>query len=133
MNNILLKIKIFKNFEGNKLAFIDTLKIIFMFVVTLMTWLPFRSNNFETTLSILKSFFQLNFSINLSDLKLAFILLIILLAIDLPAYVLRSHYYLKKLPKFVLYMLVICLTIFGTLINLFISSSVNKPFIYFQF
>ena len=70
---------------------------------------------------------------NLSDLKLVFILFVVLLAIDLPAYVLRSHYYLKRLPKPVFYILITCLTIFGSVVNLFISSSPNKPFIYFQF
>ena len=133
VNNILLKIKIFNNFNRDKLAFINILKTIFTFVIILITWLPFRSNNFEITLSILKSFFQLNFIMNLSDLKLVFILFVVLLAIDLPAYVLRSHYYLKRLPKPVFYILITCLTIFGSVVNLFISSSPNKPFIYFQF
>ncbi len=133
VNNILLKIKIVNHFGRGNIVFYNILKVIFTFVIILITWLPFRSSNIEITLLVLKSLLKFNFIINFFDLKLVFTLFIILLAIDLPAYVLRSHYYLKRLPKSVFYILITCVTLFGTVINLFISSSVNKPFIYFQF
>ncbi len=133
INNILLKVPKLNFSIRKKFNIINFLKIFFTFILILITWLPFRSNNYDITLSILESLFQFNFVVNMADLRLAFTFLIIFLIIDVPAYILKSHYYLKRLPKIIFYVLIISISIFGTLINLFINSTVNKPFIYFQF
>jgi len=133
VNNIALKVVKINYFFSKELNLMNFVKIILTFFLILVTWLPFRSTNSQVTYSILESLFQLNFIINLDNLKLACILLFILLAIDLPAYIFKSHYYLEKLPKLLFYSLIILISVFGTLINLFINSTPNKPFIYFQF
>ena len=133
VNNIALKVVKINYFFSKDLNLMNFVKIILTFFLILVTWLPFRSTNSQVTYSILESLFQLNFIINLDNLKLACILLFILLAIDLPAYIFKSHYYLEKLPKLLFYSLIILISVFGTLINLFINSTPNKPFIYFQF
>ena len=133
INNMFLKFIELNHFLSTKFNLINFLKIILTFIVILITWLPFRSNNFHTTYSILESLFQFNFIINSNDFKLACILFFILLIIDLPAYIFKSHYYLEKLPRLLFYSLIIIISIFGTLINLFINSTPSKPFIYFQF
>ena len=133
VNNIALKVVKINYFFSKELNLMNFVKIILTFFLILVTWLPFRSTNSQVTYSILESLFQLNFIINLDNLKLACILLFILLAIDLPAYIFKSHYYLEKLPKLLFYSLIILISVFGTLVNLFINSTPNKPFIYFQF
>ena len=133
VNNIALKVVKINYFFSKELNLMNFVKIILTFFLILVTWLPFRSTNSHITYSILESLFQLNFIIDFDNLKLAFILLFILLAIDLPAYIFKSHYYLEKLPKLLFYSLIILISVFGTLINLFINSIPNKPFIYFQF
>ena len=133
VNNITLKAVKINVFLRKELSLMNFAKIILTFFLILITWLPFRSTNSQITYSILESLFQLNFVIDFDNLKLACILLFILLAIDLPAYIFKSHYYLEKLPKLLFYSLIILISVFGTLINLFINSTPNKPFIYFQF
>ncbi len=133
INNVILKIIKVNYFSSIKLSLINFLKIILTSFLILITWLPFRSTNSQITYSILESLFQFNFIINLDNLKLACILFFILLAIDLPAYIFKSHYYLEKLPRILFYSLLIIISVFGTLINLFVNSTPNKPFIYFQF
>ena len=133
VNNITLKVIKINYFLRKEIILMNFVKIILTFFLILVTWLPFRSTNSHITYSILESLFQLNFIIDFDNLKLAFILLFILLAIDLPAYIFKSHYYLEKLPKLLFYSLIILISVFGTLINLFINSIPNKPFIYFQF
>ena len=133
MNNIYLKFFKLKFFRNKELLSLNIIKIISTYTLILITWLPFRSNDFQITTLILNSLFKFDFLVNYESLKIAIFLFFILIIIDLPAYVLKTHYYLEKLPNRLLYFLVLLITVFGTVINFFINSFQSKPFIYFQF
>ena len=108
-------------------------KMILTYTLILITWLPFRSNDFQITTLMLDSLFQFDFAVNYNNLKIGAFLFFMVLIIDLPAYLLKTHYYLEKLPKELLYFLLFFLILFGTVVNTVINSSPAKPFIYFQF
>jgi D-alanyl-lipoteichoic acid acyltransferase DltB (MBOAT superfamily) len=132
-NNLFIKLFKLKSKKNIGLYFKNTLQIFFTYILILITWLPFRSNDIDITTKILDSLLQLNFVVNYKSLKIAVFLLFVLIIIDLPAYLLKNYYYLEKLPKQLLYSLIFFLITFGVVINSFINSSPNKPFIYFQF
>ena len=133
INNIYLNLFKLKLSINNKLRYLNIIKIVLTYILILITWLPFRSNDFQVTTLILNSLFEFDFLVNYESLKIAIFLFFMLIIIDLPAYLLKTHYYLEKLPNGLFYFIVLFITVFGIVINSFINSSQSKPFIYFQF
>ena len=133
INNIYIKLFKLKLSINKESLFLNIFKMILTYALILITWLPFRSNDFQITILLLDSLFEFDFTVNYKNLKIGTFLFFVVLIIDLPAYILKTHYYLQQLPKKLLYFLILFLILFGTVINIFINSSPVKPFIYFQF
>lgn len=133
INNIYLKLFKLKLSINKEFQYLNIIKIVSTYILILITWLPFRSDDFQVTTLILNSLFEFDFLVNYESLKIATFLFFILIIIDLPAYLLKTHYYLEKLPNGLFYFIVLFITVFGIVINSFINSSQSKPFIYFQF
>ena len=99
INNIYLKLFKLKLSINKELQYLNIIKIVLTYILILITWLPFRSDDFQVTTLILNSLFEFDFLVDYESLKIAIFLFFILIIIDLPAYLLKTHYYLEKLPN----------------------------------
>ena len=110
------------------------IKILFTYLLILITWLPFRSNNLDVTISIFSNILNFTGNVSYSNVYTMLFLFVLLLSLDLPAYFLGTHLFLLKIPKMILTIIIAIVTIFGIMITLFLNPiDTARPFIYFQF
>ena len=111
---------------------IKIFNIIFVYFLVLLTWLPFRTTNISDTYNFLLGIINWNGIIPISELLFILFLFIILLLIDLPAYLSKSHEYLLKLPRWFQFSIYVIGTL-GIALTLLLNQNDVRPFIYFQF
>ena len=126
----LFRIKISTN---NKFPFYyKLLKIFLMYLLILITWLPFRTEDIHTTLIIINKFLFWSGNVNIANLILIIFLFVLLVIIDLPLYYFGTELSLLKLPKWLLWAVMV-IGIFGITLTIIINQGSVRPFIYFQF
>lgn len=110
----------------------DFINIIFIYIIVLLTWIPFRSPDINTSIEFVSHIINWVGYIDKSELLIIIYLVIALLVIDLPSYLLKNELFLLKLPKWILNPIFV---IGFILIFIFLLSNFNdpKPFVYFQF
>jgi len=108
------------------------IKISLVYLLVLITWIPFRTQDFATTWSFLNHIIFWSGSIDIGALILIVFILFVLVIIDLPAYITKDHLYLLRLPKWLMSGILLIGTI-GIAITMLIYQATVRPFIYFQF
>jgi len=112
--------------------FISFIKSIIFFILVVLTWLPFRTQNFMETKNILFIICQFKGGLGLETFFILIFVALVIILIDLPAYILKDHCYILRLPKIIkhlIYTVGIILIIFALMLN----GNEPRPFIYFQF
>jgi len=133
----LIIFKIFPNKKyidkSNFLSLVNKLiKIMFIYILVLFTWLPFRTQDFTTTWEFLNHILLWTGNIDPAEVIFILFLSLVLIIIDLPAYITKDHLYLLKLPKWLLSSILVIGTA-GIAITMLTYQDTVRPFIYFQF
>lgn len=113
-------------------SFNTFINIIFMYLIVLLTWIPFRSPDLYTSIEFINHIIHWKGLIDPSQFLIILYLFVALLAIDLPSYLLKDDVFLLKLPKWIRNPI---FAVGFILIFIFLLSNFNdpKPFVYFQF
>ena len=108
------------------------INVVFIYFIVLITWIPFRSPDINTSFNLINQLIFWNGIINYSELLIIIYLFIAIIIIDLPSYILKDELFILKFPKWISYPLFVVGFI---LIFLFLLNNNNdpKPFVYFQF
>lgn len=123
----------YRVFKGRKKKKAGTvLKVLVMYLLVTLTWLPFRAPNIDTARQYLQGMIFWTGGIDIAQVGLVLFLFLLLLAIDLPAYITDDHLYLLKLPRWLLNA-VLFAGFLGILIVMLFHLNTVRPFIYFQF
>jgi len=107
-------------------------KVVPLYLLVTLTWLPFRAPDINTTWQYLKGMVFWTGGIDFSQVGLVLFLFFILLLIDLPAYITDDHLYLLKLPQWLLNAILFA-GFLAVLITMIFHLDAVRPFIYFQF
>ena len=108
------------------------IKIILVYILVLITWLPFRTQDYATTWVFFNHIIFWSGSIDVGELILIAFILFVLVIIDLPAYITKDHLYLLRLPQWLLNAIFLIGTV-GVAITILTYQETVRPFIYFQF
>jgi alginate O-acetyltransferase complex protein AlgI len=121
------------SFNSFKLGFKSFFNILFTYILVLLTWLPFRSKSLEDTMNFIVKFVHFDGGVEAIDVITIFSLFIVLLILDLPAYLANSHTsFIYKLPKWLIALLILISSI-AIITSMAINQNNIRPFIYFQF
>jgi len=129
--------KIFPNkkhlVKNNLFTYLNKLiKIILVYILVLITWLPFRSQDYTITWKFVNHIIFWSGGIDVGELIFIGFFILVLVIIDLPAYITKDHLYLLRLPKWLLSSIIL-IGIIGITITMVTNQENVRPFIYFQF
>ena len=119
----------FKDFKGglNKVF-----NIVLVYLLVLITWIPFRTASIYESLAYMKALLFWKGSAPLSEIVFIIFLFAILFLMDLPSYLYKPKSILENLPDWML-VSVVLIGVFGIILTLFLNQNTVRPFIYFQF
>ncbi len=119
-------------FEIKKWGFVTLLKMVTVYLLVLITWLPFRSSSINETFSIFKKIVFWQGDINTNQLLYIGLMAFVLVLLDLPAYLTKKHTFILNLPKWMLASIVVA-GLMSIAFFMYININEERPFIYFQF
>ncbi|MBF0431295.1 MAG: MBOAT family protein [Fibrobacteria bacterium] len=130
----LVAYNIFSNQKGNvpKPWYFSLPSALFVYLLVLFTWIPFRTHDVETTIAYASKLFILSGSVDFHQLLLLLSGPFIVLLIDLPAYIKKDHLYLLSLPGWFSSVIFFIGSVAITF-SFFLQWNQVRPFIYFQF
>lgn len=121
-----------KTFFSKAKIKVNFFRILGVYLLILLTWLPFRSTGLQMTYAYLEGFIFWSNGISMPYFILTVLFLFSLLLIDLPAYFLKDELFLLRLPKGILYGILI-LGSSAILLKMYLTIDAEQPFMYFQF
>ncbi|MCP5050390.1 MAG: hypothetical protein GY940_24720, partial [bacterium] len=111
---------------------LSALKMIPMYLLVTLTWLPFRAPDIHATGIYLRRLFDWTGALDFSQLPLILFLLLVMVIMDLPAYTRDDHLYLLALPSW-LQNAILFSGFLAVAITMLLHLNAVRPFIYFQF
>ena len=119
-------------FNGLKSIFSNLFNCTLTYFLVLITWLPFRTKNISETIDYVKGIFFWKGSIDFNSINLIILIFIVLLLVDVPAYIYKEHEFLLRFPRWLLFSIFI-FGIVGIVLTMYFRIGGARPFIYFQF
>jgi len=107
-------------------------RMIFVYWLVLLTWLPFRAKDFTTTYDYFIRMHSFVGEIHSDAIMIILLLFILLFLIDYPAYKQKTHLFLLTYPKW-LQIAVYLIGIIAIVLTMLLYQNTVRPFIYFQF
>ena len=108
------------------------LRIVFTYALVTLTWLPFRLADLSDVWLFAVRLFTLQGQLAVGPVILAGFMLLVVLVADLPAYFLKDHLYLLRLPRW-LFIPILVVGYCAIVLALTLHTGEARPFIYFQF